>query len=179
MIPKLYEVLDGVRHVIPYTHEFRTYCKGRWVGKDLFTVVTSEFGGHPQEYWENAIKDGNIKINNKIIEKSYIFRDNDYLTHITHRHEPPVVGHIEYIGDTSDLLAVSKPASLACHACGAYKLNSLLQILIHEPVIPDQPRLHLIHRLDRVTSGLVILAKVMIIIIIIISNYYYYYYYYY
>lgn len=160
MISKFYEIIDGVRHVIPYTHEFSTHCKGRWVGKEIFQVVTTEFGGHSKEYWENAISDGNVKVNHQKIEKSYVFCNNDYFTHITHRHEPPVVGNIEYIGNTDDLLAVSKPASLACHACGAYKYNSLLQILINEPMIPDQPRLNLVHRLDRVTSGLVILAKV-------------------
>lgn len=45
------------------------------------------------------------------------------------------------------------------HACGGYRYNSLEYILHHEPIVSDQPQLYLVHRLDRVTSGLVILAK--------------------
>ena len=69
------------------------------------------------------------------------------------------------MGETADLLAVSKPASLPMHPCGAYRFNSLLHLLSVEPLpgraIPPDPtaRLLLVHRLDRVTSGLVILAK--------------------
>lgn len=39
------------------------------------------------------------------------------------------------------------------------RFNSLEYILKYEPVVPSQPPLSLVHRLDRVTSGLVILAK--------------------
>ena len=31
--------------------------------------------------------------------------------------------------------------------------------MMNEPLIENQPDLHLVHRLDRVTSGLVVLAK--------------------
>lgn len=58
-----------------------------------------------------------------------------------------------------DLMAVCKPASIPMHPCGGYKFNSLEYILRYEPLIENQPPLYLVHRLDRVTSGLVILAK--------------------
>ena len=63
------------------------------------------------------------------------------------------------MGETDTLIAVSKPPSIPCHPCGAYRFNSLMFILAKEPVIPNQPPLHLVHRLDRVTSGLVVIAK--------------------
>ena len=70
-----------------------------------------------------------------------------------------VFGEIQLVGETSDLLAVSKPSSIPMHPCGAYRFNSLEYILKHEPLAPGQPQLFLVHRLDRLTSGLVILAK--------------------
>lgn len=76
-----------------------------------------------------------------------------------YRHEPPVFGSVSFVGQTDEYLAVCKPPSLPMHACGAYRFNSLENILRHEPLTVDQPPLHLVHRLDRVTSGLVVLAK--------------------
>ena len=49
---------DGVRMVIPYTHIFTTFAKGRWIGRELLEVLSREFGGHPKEYWQNAILQG-------------------------------------------------------------------------------------------------------------------------
>lgn len=45
------------------------------------------------------------------------------------------------------------------HPCGAYNHNSLSKVLESQPLTPDQPRLYFAHRLDRVTSGLVVVAK--------------------
>ena len=47
---------DGVRMVVPYTHNFTTYAKGRWIGREIIEVLTREFGGHPKEYWTNALR---------------------------------------------------------------------------------------------------------------------------
>lgn len=75
------------------------------------------------------------------------------------RHEPPVFGQVEIVGETDEILAVNKPASMPMHACGAYRFNSLLSILQYDLCKPYASGLHLVHRLDRVTSGLVIVAK--------------------
>ncbi len=133
---------------------------GRWIGKEISFVLMNEFGGgHSNDYWQTAFQSGHIKVNGNKVNQSYILRDSDLLTHLTHRHEPPVIGNIEYVGENSQVLAVSKPSSMPIHPCGSYRLNSLTQILSVEHIIPNQPKLHLVHRLDRVTSGLVILAK--------------------
>ena len=80
-------------------------------------------------------------------------------TSFLHRHEPPVFGKIEYVGETENLFAVCKPPSMPMHPSGAYRHNSLEFILKNDPIIEKQPSFHLVHRLDRVTSGLVVLAK--------------------
>ena len=156
-----YEMAEGgLRYVTPYIHEFKTFAKGRWIGKELYAVITKEFGGGLDDaYWAKAIEQGQVKINNKKVTQSYIIRQSDSFTHLTHRHEPPVIGDIEFVGENDDILAVSKPASMPVHPCGAYRQNSLTYILSVEPFTPTQPPLHLVHRIDRVTSGLLILAK--------------------
>jgi 23S rRNA-/tRNA-specific pseudouridylate synthase len=73
----------------------------------------------------------------------------DVMFHRTHRHEPPVHGVIALVENAPDLVAVSKPASMPMHPCGSYHHNTLTHIIVNEPVIPNQPPLMLVHRLDR------------------------------
>jgi tRNA pseudouridine synthase 9 len=124
-----YSIANGVRSVIPYVHEFTTYAKGRWIGREIIEVLTREFGGHPREYWENAIERGHVRVNNEMIPQTYRFKNNDAFLHRTHRHEPAIAGDIVFVGETDRLMAVSKPPSIPVHPCGAYRFNSLMFIL--------------------------------------------------
>jgi 23S rRNA-/tRNA-specific pseudouridylate synthase len=64
------------------------------------------------------------------------------------------MGSVTLVADTPDILAVCKPPSMPMHPCGAYRDNSLVHVLKREPLLPGTPpQLHLVHRLDRVTSG--------------------------
>ena len=120
----------------------------------------SEFGAHPQEYWKSAIKSMFVTVGGKKVSSQYKFKNGDKLEHIIHRHEPCVVGSIGFVGQDERILAVDKPSSIPVHPSGAYRFNSMLKILENEPVTLNQPeKLYLVHRLDRVTSGLVLLAK--------------------
>lgn len=74
-----------------------------------------------------------------------------------HRHEPPVLNlpvkilHSRLPG----VVAVNKPATIPVHPSGRYRRNSLMGILAKEAGLLD---LHVIHRLDRLTSGIVLFA---------------------
>ncbi len=55
------------------------------------------------------------------------------------------------VGETEEILAVNKPASMPMHPCGAYRHNSLLSIL-QQDLCKDHEKvkdLRLVHRLDR------------------------------
>ena len=62
------------------------------------------------------------------------------------------------IHEDDDIVVVNKPSTLPIHPCGGYNYNSLVHILVaQDPKLKDQ--LSPIHRLDRLTSGLSIIAK--------------------
>ena len=88
----------SIRNVKPYVHTFHTFCKGRWLGRELIEILSREFGGQPLSYWENAIANGHVMINDEVITQNYIMKNSDRLVHKTHRHEPPVFGCISFIG---------------------------------------------------------------------------------
>jgi hypothetical protein len=77
--PPVYNVVNGVRFVMPYVHEYNTSVKGRWLGRGLLEVLTSEFGGHSPAYWLSAMDTGRILINEKPTTKDYIFCNNGIL----------------------------------------------------------------------------------------------------
>jgi tRNA pseudouridine32 synthase len=107
-----YIVQGRVRHVKPYIFSFKTFAKGRWLGKNILDVLSKEFGGYDISYWTEAIRNQNVLVNNRAVTEDYIVKNSDQLLHQTHRHEPPVSGSIIKVGETCDILAVCKPASL-------------------------------------------------------------------
>lgn len=68
----------GLRKVRPYYFDFKSYCKGRWIGKSLFDVFKSEFRAESTEYYEKAAKQGRIRLNDTPVEDlSIVLRVSD------------------------------------------------------------------------------------------------------
>jgi 23S rRNA-/tRNA-specific pseudouridylate synthase len=94
-----------------------------------------------------------------------VIKGGDVLTHTVHRHEPGVAVYskespfVNIVDETSDVLVVDKPGTLPIHPCGGYHVQSLMNIL--EPIYGG--KLYTIHRLDRLTSGLLILGKTSLV----------------
>jgi len=147
----------GFRCVAPYYYWFNTFAKERWFGKRLLDVFSSEFSFLPFQYLERQLSRGCILINGSPTHVNKVFEPNDLLSHYYHVHEPPVTSEmITFVECTSDLLVVNKPSTIPVHACGQYKYNSLLYILCEENGLKP---LYPIHRLDRLTSGIVLLPR--------------------
>ncbi|EQC28080.1 hypothetical protein SDRG_14173 [Saprolegnia diclina VS20] len=153
-----YEIRDGYRYVKPYVFKFMAHAKQRWFNRTLMDVFTTEFGAFSPDYYVMAIESGRITLNGARTTPETVLKNGDLICHMTHRHEPPVVGDdIPVVYETPDLVVVSKPSTVPTHPCGAYRHNSLHFIVLASR--PDLTALHIVHRLDRLTSGVVVLAK--------------------
>lgn len=53
----------GLRKVRPYYYDFRTYCKGRWVGRSLLHVFSTEFRAQPLAFYRAAARAGRLRLN--------------------------------------------------------------------------------------------------------------------
>ena len=154
-----YHIQHGLRHVVPYLHNYETCAKRRWVDQPILTMFISEFTrSAPAAYYAKALEMGLIRVNNRSVLPTYIIKDGDVLLHTSHRHEPPVSDRLPVIIHTTpEYVVVHKPAGLVCHPSGAYSANSLIRILNRE--MPALGKLFVCHRLDRLTSGLMLLAR--------------------
>ncbi|XP_077321019.1 pseudouridylate synthase RPUSD2 [Lithobates pipiens] len=153
-------VEDGLRKVRPYYFHFETYCKGRWVGKSLLEVFSSEFRSEPLEYYKRAAQAGRLRLNQELLtDLTTVLKNNDFMRNTVHRHEPPVTAQpLRIIAENDDLVVVNKPSSLPVHPCGRFRHNTVIFILGKEHNLKD---LHTIHRLDRMTSGVLMFAKTL------------------
>ncbi|XP_008568455.1 PREDICTED: RNA pseudouridylate synthase domain-containing protein 2 [Galeopterus variegatus] len=148
----------GLRKVRPYFFDFRTYCKGRWVGHSLLHVFSTEFRAQTLAYYEAAARAGRLHLNEEPVrDLSIVLKDNDFLRNTVHRHEPPVTAEpIHLLAENEDVVVVDKPSSIPVHPCGRFRHNTVIFILGKEHQLKE---LHPLHRLDRLTSGVLMFAK--------------------
>lgn len=74
-----------------------------------------------------------------------------------HRHEPPVTAEpVRLLAENEDMVVVDKPSSIPVHPCGRFRHNTVIFILGKEHQLKE---LHPLHRLDRLTSGVLMFAK--------------------
>ncbi|XP_074025417.1 pseudouridylate synthase RPUSD2 isoform X3 [Leptinotarsa decemlineata] len=152
-----YYIENGLRKVYPYYFTFTTFTKGRWVGEKILDIFSREFRAHPAEEYERCIEAGTLTVNYEKVPTDYKLKHNDLLANIVHRHEVPVTSQpIAIVHMDEDIVVVNKPASIPVHPCGRYRHNTVVFILAKEYNLKN---LRTIHRLDRLTSGLLLFGR--------------------
>lgn len=131
-------------------------------GQRLDVWLVQKFG-NSRNYWQGLIKLGNVQLNHKLVKASYQVEANDNIT-ITKSEEtclePQAAPAIEIVYEDDELLVVEKPAGLLVHAVkGQQPQATLAQFAAARTSDPDPDRPGIVHRLDRDTSGLIIIAK--------------------
>lgn len=137
-----------------HTHTFTVKMDGN--GKSLIDYLTSKFPYRSYRDWETKITSGDIKCNGKEVPPTTMLSVDQT---ITHRNigviEPSVPDDIRVIVDRKDYMVIDKPAPIPMHPGGRYNRNTVVNMLKDA----GYGRLYLVHRLDAVTSGAVVLAK--------------------
>ncbi|KAI8340857.1 pseudouridine synthase [Chlamydoabsidia padenii] len=146
----------GLRKVQPYYFDYFASTKQHWVDQPLLKVMNTEFRDRNDQYFRMAIEKGFIKINGKQVTKDTLFKKGDTMSHSVHRHEPPAAAEpIKIIHQDDDLLVIQKPGGLQAHPSGRHRHNTVTHILRKQL---DLPALFPINRLDRLTSGLMMIG---------------------
>ncbi len=145
-----------VRVVLPYpiTHKFKV--QDEFVGKSLLFMMETRFPFRSSEEWEERIKSGKVGINEESVNPGLLLSESDLVFHHNPRVvEPSVPDEVEILDETENWLAVYKPAPMPMHPGGRFFKNTLTS------VIEDLgfQNLKIVHRLDSVTSGIVLFAK--------------------
>ncbi|KAI0364964.1 pseudouridine synthase [Pilatotrama ljubarskyi] len=147
----------GLKKIPPYWYPYTTMAKGRWLGREILEVVSTEFRDRSMEFYRYALESGVTTINGKVAKPDTIIRNGDRIENISHRHEPPVTStpvRIVHHDKEREFIVIDKPGSIPVHAAGRYFRNSLVEILKNDFGFD---KVYTVNRLDRLTSGLMIL----------------------
>lgn len=118
---------------------------------------------------QSAADAGNILANGKAVKSNYRVRPNDVVTVVMDY--PPrdtdIVAEnipLDIVFEDEDLLVVNKPAGMVVHPGHGNFNGTLLNALAwhfsnDKSFKADDPRLGLVHRIDKDTSGLLVVAK--------------------
>ncbi|MBO6584674.1 MAG: RNA pseudouridine synthase [Gracilimonas sp.] len=145
-----------VRIVPPYPITYRFKVKSEFEGKSLLDLMLSRFPFHGVNVWKTKINKGHVGVNGEAAEAKHILsRHDEVYHHNPHVIEPSVPDEVQVLEQADDYLIVYKPAPLPMHPGGRYNKNSLTTILEEKGF----KNLRIVHRLDAVTSGLVLFAR--------------------
>ncbi|OCF62327.1 DRAP deaminase [Kwoniella mangroviensis CBS 10435] len=146
-----------LRYIKPYWWPYKTHVKQRWIGRQILEVITTEFRDRSMEYYRHALESGVTRVNGVTARPDLVLRDGDRIDNTVHRHEPPITNDpilVLHIDRKKEFVVISKPGSAPVHATGRYFRHSVLEMMESDYGI----KCYSVNRLDRLTSGLMILA---------------------
>lgn len=138
-------------------------------GKRLDLYLSSSFPGYSRSSVQKMIEGGDILVNGKSVSRHYKVKGNDVITVNLpsvkpHRALPENIP-LDIIYEDEVIIVLNKPAGMVVHpACGNYSGTLVNALLYHFPCLasgkfPDINRVGLVHRLDKGTSGVMVVAK--------------------
>ena len=171
-ITELDESLDDIEPVGSspelYEHFRVTVDKGQApirIDKYLFERIVNASRNRIQMAADN----GYVMANGKPVKSSYKVKPLDVLTVMIDRprYENDIIPEnipLDIVYEDDDLMVINKPAGLVVHpGCGNYHgtlVNAIAWHLRNVPTYdPNDPQVGLVHRIDKDTSGLLVIAK--------------------
>ncbi|EKD72032.1 MAG: hypothetical protein ACD_46C00028G0002 [uncultured bacterium] len=113
---------------------------------------------------QSWIEDGNILLNGKHTKAKIKIKGNEVITVDVERKIDPTWEAqkipLPIVYEDEAIIIINKPVGLVVHPGAGNKNNTLLNALIyHAPQLKLLPRAGIIHRIDKDTSGLLVIAK--------------------
>ena len=118
---------------------------------------------------QKAADAGFVMANGKPVKSNYKIKPQDILTVMMDRprYENDIIPEdipLNIVYEDNDLMVINKPAGLVVHpGCGNYHgtlVNAIAWHLKDNPLYdPNDPQVGLVHRIDKDTSGLLVVAK--------------------
>lgn len=132
------------------------------------TFLSNIYSGLSRTFIQKQIKDNHVLVNNKIVKPSYILKTDDtviidFKTESVYTINPQNI-NLDIRYEDESMLVVNKPSGMLTHPTSIEKENTLVNALIYKygdnlSNCNGNNRPGIVHRLDRNTSGLLMIAK--------------------
>jgi RluA family pseudouridine synthase len=124
-------------------------------GWTLADFLAGRFRYHPPDLWRERLGRGAVQVNDVVAGEGTVVRKGDVIRYTILHTEPSVDFRYQELYRDDHVLAVAKSGNLPVHAGGKFIENTLIARLR----TAVNGHLTLAHRLDRETSGVVLLAR--------------------
>ncbi len=136
-------------------------------GERLDSFLARKIDRYSRSYLQKLIDDNRAEVNNRPVKKNYRLGEGDIVTiDVPEPREidlKPQSIQLDIVYEDSHLLVVNKPAGMVVHpAAGNYEgtlVNALLAHCDRLSQINGEYRPGIVHRIDKDTSGLLVVAK--------------------
>ena len=152
-----------MKKILNVTEDFHDMRIDRWVKKKIFTV--------PQSLIEKSLRQGKIKVNNLIVKSAYKLKYKDKIYLYNFNPETTFLNKKKYVPTKRDIyssesfviennenfVVINKPPGLPVQ--GGTKSNKNLVDNLSNSEVFKNSKPYIVHRIDKDTSGILIIAK--------------------
>lgn len=134
-------------------------------GKRLDAALSQQFSDYSRSRIQEWIQNGFVKVNGEVItsnkHKMAGFEDIEINAEIEVAGEwKPEAIDLDIVYEDYALLVINKPAGLVVHPGAGNQDGTMVNALLHHcPELANLPRAGIIHRIDKETTGLLVVAK--------------------
>lgn len=121
---------------------------------------------HSRSKAADMIEKQQIQINGKAVKASYVIKAHDEIEITWPEDEPvdlqPLDLSLDILFEDEDLIVINKPAGLVVHPSAGHSQDTLVNALLNHTQdlsMKNQIRPGIVHRLDKETSGVLVVAK--------------------
>ena len=133
----------------------------------LDKFLNTKFSTCTRSFLQNLITEGHITVNEKRVKSGYQLKSGDHVrVHFPEHKSSPLTAEniaLDVLFEDNDLLVVNKPAGMVVHPGAGNRTGTLVNALLFHcrnlSGINGVLRPGIVHRLDKNTSGLLVVAK--------------------
>jgi len=125
-------------------------------GASLADYLSERFRYHSRAIWCEEVREGRVFVDGRVGRADLILAAGAVVLYRKVHPEPPIDRNIRVVHEDDAVLIVDKPAHLPMHPDGPFVRHTLIHLLRSEHARPEAK---IVHRLDRETSGLVVVAR--------------------
>lgn len=130
-------------------------------------ALLAKISGHSRQQVQTFIKDGLVKVNDRVIKPSYkcmlkddvVWQEPEEETYEIKRENIP----LDVVHEDDDIIVINKARGMITHPTPSIYQGTLVNALLNYPTslsnLSGDDRPGIVHRLDKETSGLLVVAK--------------------
>lgn len=138
-------------------------------GQRLDQVAAALFSDYSRARLQQWIRDGELLVNGAVLKPKARLLAGDQLAlapgplpDSTKAWQQPEAMPLDIVFEDESLLVINKPVGMVVHPAAGNHAGTLLNGLLHHcPALQKIPRAGIVHRLDKDTSGLMVVAKTL------------------